>query len=242
MPKSKRGKVGRPALTPDKGKRAAIGLRTTPELKERLERIAAATGRSLSQEIEFRLERSLQEDDALRREFGDERTQRILRIMAQAAAAIEDQHGKKWHEDWDTYYAVLASWQRITQLWHPTAPDPLIDGIGKADAKLDKAARALPALRAPVNAAAEQMMLHAIKEDPLLNIRRFLAYAREMLDRASDEQRPELIERIRALENIEKQAEIVLNLLEQNSNRIAAQKKAGDEAAFGASDRALGKE
>jgi hypothetical protein len=49
---------GRPALPPEKGKRYAIGIRTTKELRDLLQKAADSSGRSLAQEIEFRLERS----------------------------------------------------------------------------------------------------------------------------------------------------------------------------------------
>jgi hypothetical protein len=49
---------GRPRLPTDQGKRYPIAIRTTKELKERLERASEASGRSLAQELEFRLERS----------------------------------------------------------------------------------------------------------------------------------------------------------------------------------------
>jgi hypothetical protein len=48
---------GRPALPAEKGKRYAIGIRTTKALKDALLSASRASGRSLAQEIEFRLER-----------------------------------------------------------------------------------------------------------------------------------------------------------------------------------------
>ena len=54
----------RAKLPPGEGKRTPLNMRTTRELRERLEREAADSGRSLAQEVEFRLERSLQEQEA----------------------------------------------------------------------------------------------------------------------------------------------------------------------------------
>jgi hypothetical protein len=51
---------GRPALPAEKGKRYAIGIRTTKALKDALLSASRASGRSLAQEIEFRLERSVE--------------------------------------------------------------------------------------------------------------------------------------------------------------------------------------
>jgi len=54
---------GRPRLPDDRGKRYPIALRTTKELKERLGLASDASGRSLAQELEFRLERSFAVQD-----------------------------------------------------------------------------------------------------------------------------------------------------------------------------------
>ena len=48
-----------------KAERVMLGLRVTPELKERLDASAAQSGRSQSQEAEFRLERSFDRSDLL---------------------------------------------------------------------------------------------------------------------------------------------------------------------------------
>jgi hypothetical protein len=53
---------GRPRLPEGEGKRYPLGIRTTKELRERLEAAAKASGRSLAQEVEFRLERSYEQD------------------------------------------------------------------------------------------------------------------------------------------------------------------------------------
>ena len=45
-----------------KGKRHSLTIRTTKELRESLEQAAEASGRSLAQEVELRLERSFDRD------------------------------------------------------------------------------------------------------------------------------------------------------------------------------------
>ena len=52
-------RIGRPTKPPAPGERVPLGLRVTPEMKRRLEAAATKKGRSLSQEVELRLERSL---------------------------------------------------------------------------------------------------------------------------------------------------------------------------------------
>src|SRR5688572_2572837 len=48
-----------------KGERVMLGLRVTPELKERLDDATRRSGRSQSQEAEFRLELSFEREDLL---------------------------------------------------------------------------------------------------------------------------------------------------------------------------------
>ena len=56
---------GRPRREPKPGERVHLGFRVTPELKARIEHAAQVSGRSLSQESEFRLELSFQREDLL---------------------------------------------------------------------------------------------------------------------------------------------------------------------------------
>lgn len=55
-------KRGRPSI----GKRVGLGLRITPEMKARIEAQCEIAGRSQSQEVEMRLERSFWLDDMLK--------------------------------------------------------------------------------------------------------------------------------------------------------------------------------
>lgn len=48
---------------PRDGKRYPLNMRTTKEIRERLEAAAAASGRSMAQEVERRLENSFLEKD-----------------------------------------------------------------------------------------------------------------------------------------------------------------------------------
>lgn len=59
-----RRKPGRPALPPGKAKHYSFGIRTTADLKEKMEASAAAARRSIAREVEFQLERAyLREND-----------------------------------------------------------------------------------------------------------------------------------------------------------------------------------
>src|SRR5262245_11105623 len=59
-------RIGRPVVEAAPGQRAGLSLRVTPELKQQLEETALKKGRSLSQEAEFRLERSFEHEGLLR--------------------------------------------------------------------------------------------------------------------------------------------------------------------------------
>ena len=80
---------GRPALPPEKGKRYAIGIRTTKELRGLLQQAADLSGRSLAQEIEFRLERSFDRKqtlaDAMLEKFGDVRLLDVFEELTRIA-------------------------------------------------------------------------------------------------------------------------------------------------------------
>ena len=56
-------KLCRPKLTPHKGKRYPRNMRTTKELRMKIEVAAYKSGRSMTQEVEFRLERSFWKDE-----------------------------------------------------------------------------------------------------------------------------------------------------------------------------------
>ena len=58
-------RTGRPLKRAEVGKRASLGLKVTPQIKERLDRAAGESGRTQSQEAEVRLERSFNREDLL---------------------------------------------------------------------------------------------------------------------------------------------------------------------------------
>ena len=80
---------GRPSLPSDQGKRAHFTTRLRTGLKKSLEAEAANAGRSLSEEIEFRLERSFADQDALNEAFGGAHNLAVMRVAGTAIAAIE---------------------------------------------------------------------------------------------------------------------------------------------------------
>lgn len=101
MPKRKPPKRprGRPPLTPDAGKRSSFTTRIRTELRELLEEQAGGAGRSLSEEIEFRLETSVRDQDVLTHVFGGQHNLALLRVISSAISAIEAKNGARWIDD-----------------------------------------------------------------------------------------------------------------------------------------------
>jgi TraY domain len=94
-------------------RRASLGLRVTVTAKRRLESAAKKTGRSQSQEAEFRLERSFEHDDI----FGGAEIREVAMGMAAAflhGARLSGKPPAVWAADRDSYQAgALAVWQRL---------------------------------------------------------------------------------------------------------------------------------
>jgi hypothetical protein len=63
---AKRKRMGRPPKRPEERRRSHFTFRTTDAMREWLRAEAAVTGRSISEEIEYRLEQSRQQDQIAR--------------------------------------------------------------------------------------------------------------------------------------------------------------------------------
>jgi hypothetical protein len=92
---------GRPTER-DEAKRAPINMRITPATRSALDAAAAREGRSLAQEIEQRLERSLE----LEKAQGGPATAALVATIVADIAEIERLTGKSWAVDNETYFAV----------------------------------------------------------------------------------------------------------------------------------------
>lgn len=115
-------KRGRPTKQAEPGAKASLGLKVTPAIKTRLEEAAAASGRTQSQEAEFRIERSFDRQDLLSEvliaSFGRRQAgyiQLMLRAYADAgtvAGRLVDPFGteiKNWTESkWAMQQAMAA--------------------------------------------------------------------------------------------------------------------------------------
>ena len=95
--------TGRPRKKPIEGERNHLGMRTTAELKSRLENEATKSGRSLSQEAEYRLERSFWDDEKrqmeMLREFGGPQNLALAKVVARMATVMGDLSWSRWSEN-----------------------------------------------------------------------------------------------------------------------------------------------
>src|SRR5690242_15151997 len=99
MPIERKRTRGRPPLTDESAKRAAFNTRLRSALKLSLEAAASRKGRSLSEEIEFRLERSLEEErhlvDALELGFG----RQVAGVMLAIGHVMKEAERPDWLYD-----------------------------------------------------------------------------------------------------------------------------------------------
>lgn len=117
-------KKGRPAKGPFENKSRALSTRITEKIRTKLDCAAADNGRSLSQEIEHRLEQSFRDEQraediaTLEREhhiahFGGERGYRIAAFISMVIARVETVYGSQIENDDATR---LAAQEAIEQL------------------------------------------------------------------------------------------------------------------------------
>lgn len=101
--KKNRGRPGPKPRGPFKDKRRTLTTRITERTRQNLERAAEAADRSLSQEIEFRLERSLSDEDARgaerAAEFGGEAVYGFMKRLARIAGIVELKTEAEFGED-----------------------------------------------------------------------------------------------------------------------------------------------
>ena len=100
---------------PFQDKRKTLTTRITERTRKGLEEAAAAEDRSLSQEIEFRLEESLRRDQ----EFGGRELRGLFRMMTGAAEIIEGRTGKSFSEDFETFLTMKKAWDRLLSSYAP---------------------------------------------------------------------------------------------------------------------------
>jgi hypothetical protein len=88
---------GRPPKGEYPEKKRVFASRIREDTWEMLQRAAAKSGRSLSQEFEFRLRRSLDDDEKIESVFGDLKTFGLMKLAAQAVKSMCELNNLKVH-------------------------------------------------------------------------------------------------------------------------------------------------
>ena len=144
------GKRGVRPRGPYADKRKTLTTRITNKTRENLDAAAKATDRSLSQEIEFRLERSFLQDEADERvreavlegiydSFGGEKKFGVMRLKASMIQMVEQYTGKSYFEDPHTNIRANAMMAEADNLYGPAktdeVPNIMLAGVQKKAAR-----------------------------------------------------------------------------------------------------------
>lgn len=112
--------AGRPRLE-NSPKRAPLNMKTTPELRDRIQEAADNSGRPLTQEVEHRLQQSFYDDDA----FGGPSRSSLVRMIGILVAAEERRSGKSITEDFYTWNAAKAAINGVIDKIKPPVTEDL---------------------------------------------------------------------------------------------------------------------
>lgn len=92
-------------------RRSALNMKTTADLRERLEQAAAKSGRSLTHEVEHRIERSFFEDGLSEYKAlkdGDDDTKQLSDSIKLAMGMLNQYTGRNWLSDLASQTAYVA--------------------------------------------------------------------------------------------------------------------------------------
>ena len=124
---------GAPKAKPPKrvDRRKTTSTRITPETRARLDEAAVQSGRSLAQEMEFRLEQSFLGDEFL----GGPENATAAKLVGPILQDVEARTGRSWREDKNTYYGAVAAVLAIMRVLGPRdVPQPKMAFDEDADA------------------------------------------------------------------------------------------------------------
>jgi TraY domain len=163
------------------GKSQVLSTRIRPDTRAKLTASKKRSGRSLSQEIEFRLRRTFQHDDRAADMFGSLRNFRLMQMVgiAMATAYNPDQPGADWLDDPVTFdIAVQTMLDLLIGLRPPgDKPASLMQGSAVIDTEawtravaMNHAARVLKSVQEadpslPLNASRREHLAALIKVD-----------------------------------------------------------------------------
>ncbi len=137
----------------DGGKRHPLNMRTTKDIREKLEDSASRTGRSLVQEVEVRLEHSLAKDDHLKESWGED-VFNIAESMAKSLWHIEREFGARWTEDPRVHRLFILATEEIIRAYRDLVTRdgrdvPVGSFEGKSDHELAQMFAALGGMSPP---------------------------------------------------------------------------------------------
>ena len=101
---------------PSTGKRGTFTFRVTDQLRKRLEKSAQQYRRPVSEEIEFRLENSFAEQDALERMFGCSAALYLGTVLGQAMRVVRAHATKRGWNEVETRKAILAAVNKVAEV------------------------------------------------------------------------------------------------------------------------------
>jgi hypothetical protein len=162
-----------------------LALRVTEERRRSLEAAAAKSGRSISQEIEIRLEQSFRDEAAL----GGREMTGLFQMMAGAAVIAEERHRKKWPADSETFQAVREAWLNLLDDFGPALPSKwkeIVDCIDKGRRELVSGAIASGDSSDPKMMRAVNQLLEAVSHIAILEEKRRQSGLREHPDRTRE--------------------------------------------------------
>jgi hypothetical protein len=153
-------------LAVEEGERRHFGFRVTPEMKAHIEAAAKASGRSMSQEVEFRLEQTKERldllPDVLRLRFGElgaivalvgYAMERSGRHAAWVTSQGNNAQGDGWLSDATAYDAAVKSAVRVLEVFRP-----------KGDVKRIPGPAVNPDIFLPTSTHPREMLPHGIDE------------------------------------------------------------------------------
>lgn len=125
---AKSSKPGPKPRGPFEDRRKTFTTRITEKTKAGLVEAARGADRSLSQEIELRLEQSLEQDEV----FGGRQFRAMFQLFGSAAVLVEQKYGKSCFKDWKTWVAVQAAWKRLAVTFGPMVPKGYLNALLEA--------------------------------------------------------------------------------------------------------------
>jgi hypothetical protein len=111
-------------------KKRVFASRIREDTWEMLQRAAAKSGRSVSQEFEFRLRRSLDDDEKIESAFGDLKTFGLMKLAAQAVKSMCDLKNLKvhWTADVTAFDEAIEVITRTLKGFRPLTATNLVTG------------------------------------------------------------------------------------------------------------------